>query len=638
MWRAVWALLLGAGLLLGCAGGSEVGNPEARVFSTFTADGETEAYLKKAYAQSLVPASAATDDEFDGGGEIPGAPDGETPGFFDPGFSVENIDPLGPERVESSGNHLFVTDGNGVTVLDVTDPGSPRVRATISVPGHADGLHLDGGTLAVLYTPPGGGGEFHSGMRNAPAGPPAWVPEGAQTGLLMVDVSDPRTPLPLRRIEMDGFPMVSRSLGRSLVLVSQYVPDLPELSDTFDGTAADRTRQIAENEARLAALTLDDLLPGYAVWSGDGSLEETGRLLPPGGLFRPENVSGGSVAGILTFPMDDPSAPFGRTGIVADIHGVRVSPEGIYLAGTAWTDEGGGSYFTPLFRFDLAGGNVRPTAAGRVDGRLAGPAALGTHGGYVSLGTVMDESAAPTVTEEYRVRILGTAERTLSTEGILDPLPSPAETPEIYLDGPWGYVTFAPGAEADPVLLDLSDPNRPRIAGALPVAGTPVAVRRVNGNHLLTVSEAADGDMGGGRPSNLTVALFDAGGPGGVGGPVPGQEMTLSGGAGPVSAEAILYDAAAGILSVPVGRTGSDTVPGSPEDRRFGGFALFRVTADAGIVELGSPAAGGFREGGPDWIRQKIMGDTLFLVGDGFAGTVDLRDPGSDADTGIITF
>lgn len=587
-------------------GGTEVGNPKTLV--AFAGDSAMEGYLKTAYAENLLPENA-----FDTVGAPTGeeaappvvTPDGASDYYPQPGLSAE--DAVAPPVVLADDSRLFVATEGAVTIVRAVPPEALAVTGVLTVPGRLQALYQHDDTLAAVYTPTGGEGTIREEAQetgNARLGTPYWIPAGVRTGVLLADISNPVAPRRVRRVEFDGLLTASRRYGDRLVLATQFLPDLPDLAYRYPEEGPVPADAVEDNRQVLADLPIDDLLPLYQAWDGAGAPLASGRLVGPRTLYRPTEKGGGSIVSLLTFRLEPAGTSFDRVGLAADIHGIHMADDALYLAGVRWRHQSGpgaSTYSTDIFRMAVTPAGIAPDAAGTVEGRLLDPLSMGTGAGTLRIATALAE------TGEGGASAVGVFLLT-ADETHLSPLPSFTHaSPETAVDaarfdGPLGYLFTADRAV---MLLDLSTPSAPRSIGALPLDGRAASIRRIGGDHLLTLTREAGGEA-------PLLALWEIVGPDGPvrlhEEPVTVREMETALGAIPGA-----YDPAEGLLAIPVSLSTPDDPTNAPVSR---GVGIFRFDITTGFEDLGfveSPVDAtnaGAAIGG----RPLFTGETLYIV------------------------
>ncbi len=557
-------------------GGTEVGNP--KTFVAFADDNARDGYVKAAYAENVLPERA-----YNTGGAPTGedaappmvTPDGASDYYPAPGPPTD--DGVPPPAVLADDPLLHVATHGNVIIVKAVPADGMTVTGALAIPGNVQALYKRDDILAAVYTPEGGGGTIREEAQatgSARVGTPYWIPAGVRTGVLLADLSDPAAPRTVRRVEFDGLLTAARRYDGNLLLATQFLPDLPDLDFQYGDDGAAPTDAVNGNRQTLAGVPLDDLLPHYQAWDGNGASVASGRLVEPQTLFRPTTAGGGSIISLLTFRLDAPEAAFNRVGLAADIHGIHMAADAVYLAGVRWRGQSASAaspYTTDIYRMTVAPDGPTPDAAGAIEGRLLDSLAMGADAGILRIVSALTETGGEV--SEVAVSLLTADGHRLTTIGTLAQTSPDAAIAAARFDGPLGYIFTADGAVA---LLDLSATHAPQAIGQISIGGRIASIRRLDGQHLLTVARPAGGENG-------TLAIWEIGGAAGPAllheSPLTAQDAeTTLGTAGGT------YDPETGTIALPISSMapgdGTSVFPAS-------GVRLFRIDLQTGFEDLG---------------------------------------------------
>jgi hypothetical protein len=446
-------------LVLAACGGSSSSSPGpeepvAGLLKKVSTPGELEASLKNA----LTTVNTASADVLASAG---GAPEPAPPsaGNFTGTYTQEkNVDEF--DVVRYDGEHLYI---------------APR--------------RLFHCCFGALEAP--GDGAVNTG-NPAVASLSIWAPE--KLGFRIYDVADKSAPVQETSVTVDGAFVDSRRIGNVVYILSRYAPNVEGLI-YGPQTAADQ----AHNQALLANLTLDDLLPTITI---DGV---TQPLVDPENCFisNDDRVPDYPViTSITAVPIDDPEA-FVNTCYNEEVYGVYVSETAIYfpqILGFQLPD-----VFTRVHKFALSGTSVAYRGSADIEGQLWVGGQLdfrmSEHNGNLRvLSAKFDLNSTDFV--DYLLYILRESPTGPALD-IVSSLPN-ANRPEpigkpneqlygVRFLGDRAYaVTFL---QVDPLyVIDLADPADPRIAGELEVTGFSDFLHPVTDELLLGLgAEAAGG-------------------------------------------------------------------------------------------------------------------------------------------------
>ena len=472
---AIWAFVAG------CAGGTDVGNPDMRSFSS---DTDLNDYLVSQYAQSAMSVSrqpAAEDMPYEW---IYSGADQEPSGPVDRGFP--DMDADAPDRVVSGNGFLIVAGESEVRIVAAESPETMYIAGRITVEGHVDALHLDGYRLVVLYTPDGVGAP--SGMNHAQTVLQEGFPVQPRSGILVADIGLPHNPQINHHMHADGYRMASRITGGILHVAVGFMPDLPPLQLWHDGTQSGVTEAEDYNAYALEGLGIDDLTPFYTAFDSFGHPVARGRLTATEDYIRPVEAGGGGILTILSIDLDTPGTHFSSMGIIADIHHVYASSSAFHLLSTVFDEDTPDIFQTRIYRIDITGDTALYAAQGGVRGRLLHPTAIGQYQDVLKIITVTglfrDDSATGHIfcmqEKKGQLPIIGRLENLFS-----------GSTP--WLARFYGVKGFIASAEDIDrlTIIDLADPAFPQKGGEMRLPGFVSGLSPIYEDLLLAVTEYA---------------------------------------------------------------------------------------------------------------------------------------------------
>lgn len=619
--------IVAALILAGCAGGTEVGNPEAA--SGFASDQAVEQYIKSQYATNILPANTydtveqrdAVDDAY--------APSSDAAGNETARYSETNLQEAGVDEsdcVKTDGVFFYVASRREIRIIQAMPADAMAVVSRIAVKGVMDSLYLYGNILVALYTPDGGSGETWSGTHLqgvADIGCPYWLPVNRQSGILIADIRDPAHPRTLKTITIDGNMVSSRRLDGNLHIIHHFLPDLPPLKLWYDGTEKDRKAAIESNRIALAPLSLADLIPSCALQNTDGETIETKALLSAADFVSTDETTGGSIVTVTTIDLDTADFPLHSTGFIGDVHYVYASVNSLYLAATSWNyqpwreDASGAQIHTILHRLSLAGGAVRYEAGGQIKGQLLNQFSMGEYENVLRVATSTGWGAD---TRNYVFCLARDADR-LSTIGSLSGIAPGENLYAARFIGPRGFiVTFV---TVDPLFtLDLSDPTRPVIAGELKVPGYSDYIHPMDENHLLTIGKDVIVSDGSPYYQGVRLSVFDISdfqSPRLLHSRTIGDRGTES--EALYNHKAFTFFEPGHLMALPIQLYTHDGAPETPWEygtHTFSGLYVYRVTAESGFEEMGRlPATAGretMDDTNPEWTRGVFIDRHVFSV------------------------
>lgn len=543
-----------------------------------------------------------------------------------------NVDEL--DAVRYDGEHLFVAPrryvhccfilDSAATAPDVppptqsirilaTDPANASADPVAEIPLSANtsvqGMYLDGGRMFALTAE-----MFYGNYGALWADIAIWAPE--RHGFAIYDVSDAANPVLEMQAAIDGVFVESRRVGNTVYIVSRYTPWIQGLN-YYVSTA----EQQAENEALLAAATLDDLLPRITIAG------ETRTLVQPGNCYvtTNDNTAGNPVlTSITAVPLDDP-ANFTTACYDEAAYGVYVSESSLYFAELR-LNTSAQKDVTRIHKFALNGTTISYRGSADIDGTVwRGNQAdfrMSEHGADLRVMASQFDWGNPDFVD-HQLYILRESSTRPDLE-ILSTLPNSSHPAEIgkpnealygvrFTDDKAYAVTFR---QIDPLyVIDLADPADPYIAGELAVPGMSDFLHPVNDALLLGLGRGAQG--------GVKLELFDVSN---IAQPLPRGSAVIG---GPGSYSEAVYDRHAFTYQADIGGIDRFTVPAnvfaSDGSYQFLGSALYLfeirdksmpAVAALNLVGAVEPPSVGSE---PAWVERSrafIHDDTVYYVRD----------------------
>lgn len=647
-WPVLASLLVAFGLgTAGCTGGgSGPGLPApggALALAAFTSCDDALHGLRRAAQATVGPSGLPGDRQFVGalasaGAPMAGAAQDSAATGATPAYSGTNDHEVGvdePDLVKTDGSRIVTVTGGVVRVVDVA---TRAVTGELNVAGRSGGfsaanLLLDGDHALVLvdggsYSAPKGGGDA-----SAPVGP----------RLLLIDLAG--TPVVIASYAIDGALVDARQVGHTVHVVVRSAPriDFPSAYRRFSDDAS----RLAANRALIAGAELADWLPRIQVTDRGATRAAS---VPCAAVRRPASYSGGNLLTVLSFDLSANALGSGLpVSIAADGDTVYATPRSLYIASDQrWRSPSAGlagpgrttldgldaageaplapaasaspggssgssrsSEETTVYRFDTShSGPPTFVTAGRVPGYLVNQYAMSEWNNTLRLATttgtswaIADGRPADAVTSESAVYVLSTAGPVMHTIGSVGGLGVAERIYAVRFIGPVAYVvTFR---QTDPLYtVDLSDPARPQLRGALQLTGYSAYLHPASDTRLIGIGRQADavGHVGGTQLSLFDVSDLST--------PTRVATVAISGGRSVAEFDphAFLYWPADGLVVVPLQGYG---VSGSPN-----GVLVLRAT-DSALAEVGflsQPGASGDYGYAAPISHSLVIGQTLWTV------------------------
>jgi hypothetical protein len=597
---------------------------DAAAFETSLKDGLTQ----MASAETLAVADAAATAA---GGQ------GNYTGTYTQDINVDELD-----AVRYDGSHLYVAPRRywhccfiladaGAPVDDTrpvpersirileTDPvnGSASVAGRIPLEDNVSvqGMYVENDTLFALT-----GNSIYGHFGELWADVAIWAPE--KLGFNIYDVSDAANPSLEFKAVIDGVFVESRRIDNTVYLISRYTPWIDGLHYYVQSA-----EQQAENEAILANVTLDDLLPKITI-----NDEAPQPLVRPDRCYITTEAADRHPHAVITsvtaIPLDDPRN-HSTTCYSEDAYGVYVSENALYFTQHR-PDTAAGRDVTRIHKFALSDTNVRYRGSANITGMVwrGGQADFRMNEYNGDLRVMSSQwDWRELVNEDFVDHYLYVLRESSTRRGldVISTLPNDARPEEIgkpnealYGVRFLGEVAYAVTFEQiDPLYaIDLSDPSDPFIAGELEVSGFSDFLHPVTRDLLLGLGRSAEG--------GIKLELFDVSN---IAQPLS-RGSSVIGGRGSYS-EA-LYDRHAFTYQRDIGGVDRFTIPAqvfaNDGSWQFLGSALYLfeildkdTPALTAMNRVGAIEPPSFDPNWPDWVersRSFIHNDTVYYVRD----------------------
>jgi Beta propeller domain len=595
---AIAAFVGSCALLTGAAAGK---SPSPSRFVSFAGCPSFGAYMQ-ARAVPLVGRYAPVT------GIAAGAQPGAVTGSKDAAaaYSGTNVQEEGvdePDTVKTDGRTLYVASAGRISAIDVRS-GKPSLLGTLKLAAGVDyELLLHGDRLLALsrqVVP----------LPGPTAGIAPILPRPLASSLTEIDVSHPAHPRVVRTMQLDGEYLTARLVGSVVRIVSASAPlTMLPLVPAVGGDAA---KTAARNRATVRSVAPTRWLPRYTVRDANGGVVHRGYLVQCRAVLRPRVFSGLGLTTVVTVDLDRGLQPVDSDALAADARAVYESPSHLYVATSEPARVGPRGPVTPdgtwLHEFDVSSPTeTRYRASGHVPGVLLDQWSLSESDGILRVAsTVLPVSTGGAQTEsDTSVTTLAERNGALVPLGRVGGLGKGERVYAVRFVGDVGYVvTFR---QIDPLYtVDLSDPRRPAVRGALELRGYSAYLHPVGNGLLLGIGQ--DATRGGATVGTLA-SLFDVTDPAR---PRRLDSFTLSGSRSQAEYDhhAFLWWAPTQLAVIPV-----ETYA----DRPFVG-ALALTVRRSGITELGQvvhPGRPGLvPDGSPGTpiSRSLVVGDTLYTV------------------------
>ena len=376
---------------------------------------------------------------------------------------VEDVDESGV--IKTDGKYIYSLSQNSGKLRIIKAGKEPEVVSNIAVAGNITGsMYLYENLLVIINC------DYYN---------------GSETIALIYDVSKPESPEKVYECKQSGSYNTSRLIGDKLYLISNYGVNLNNLEKDEPETYVPYTECDGKKDIAPAdCITISSVrnAPEYTVISGfditDGSLVGTQSML--GGTYTLYC----STDNIIT------------AGYTADYNNV----------------------VTPVTRYSINDGKIELEATGEIKGTLLNQFSIDEYKGnfrFVTTYTESEESQEGNVSSHRMVNknALLVLNGELKQIGAINDIAPDERVYSVRFMGDTAYfVTFR---QVDPLFsVDLSDPENPKIIGALKIPGFSNYLFPYGEGKLLGIGQEADENTG--RTQGMKLSMFDISNPSNV--------------------------------------------------------------------------------------------------------------------------
>lgn len=517
------------------------------------------------------PAASAT--------PVPGSNEPDT----DTNTQVPGVDEA--DAVEIADGRLYLLRNGELLVLNALPPESTALVGSVAIEGSPLGMFVaDGRALVVSFVSDAGplGGDSRCGTigtpfptwqaLESPGVPPIQACQTFFTKLTLFDVgtTEPRS---VREVYVEGGYVAARRHGaRARVVVERGWGVPPGVVDPWSvlwsptppvdaGELAARVD--AWERSALAAIdasALADWLPTIRERTAAGLVEHPLTCAQAATPATGEAPEGATL--VVGMDLDAADTALTDTLVLGRASEIYANEDTLLLAQPEWQAAplGDADTRTALHVFALAsdGSDVTYRGSGYVPGSVLSQFSLDVRGDVVRAATSLVRSAdGLRVTRVTTARLRDDELRTLGATADL----APGEQLQAarFLGDRAYLVTFV---QVDPLfVVDLADPSDPRVLGEVELPGFSEYLHPLDAGHLLTLGRSSNGRGSALRLFDVTDATR----------PVLTAERNLPDDASSAAAgnhHAFTFDAARGLLALPVDRHTSDSLPLFPPPTR----------------------------------------------------------------------
>jgi len=439
----------------------------------------------------------------------PGIPAGDSVQHSATNVQVSGVDE--GDVVETDGNFLYVLRNSELAIVHAWPVDGLEVASRTQLDGFAVAELLQGDRLTVI-SQSGGGPWAYAGQGADIVARPALAIDSSilppfayrpTTTVTVFDVSDRTAPAVVQQTKLDGGYRDARVVGDHVFVMldnGQLVLPGPKAEPEDDAAGGSgggfryesRDAYLARVEAEIATL-VEDLLPKYSSYDGQGELVRAGLITTPEELYRPVSPEGRQFFSIVSLDMQDQepgivaSTSLAGSG-VAQIYGAHDS---LYVFDQAYSQEDATLTRILKFAWDGDNGAIQFVAQGALIGGLNNQFSADEHEGVLRVATTTRDA---TVTD-WTLQNVNDVWTLREDAGLLelvgaarDIAPGELIRSARFVAARGFIVTFR---QIDPLFaLDLSDPESPQVLGELKVPGFSSYLQFLDENHILGIGQS----------------------------------------------------------------------------------------------------------------------------------------------------
>src|SRR5581483_11342401 len=413
-----------------------------------------------------------------------------------------------------------------------------------------------------------------------------YQPQGPQTTVQVVDVSNPAAMRVLSTMRVDGQYVDGRQIdGVARLVVQRSNTPIPFVYPQSDTPAA-MNAALATNRSAVARATTAQWIPRYSLDAGGKTRE--GAISSCADTYRPAVFSGFGSVTVVTVDPRNPVPHEGST-VIGSGGTVYASRSSLYVTSQRLPMPAPMAVSRPaeiapvpdateIHKFDISSPAAVYKASGAVDGTVLNQFSMSEFGGDLRIATTsgpVSEFPTSGPASTSSVTVLSQQGSALVQTGRVGGLGAGQRIYAVRFIGPVAYVvTFR---QIDPLYaIDLRNPRLPRVVGALHIPGFSAYLHPISDTRLLGIGDSVDANA---RPISTKASLFDVSD---LAHPKDVQDLRLAGpGFGQFDHHGFLWWAPKHLAVIPV----QDYNVDGPEKKPFAGAVALEVTGTMRILK-----------------------------------------------------
>jgi uncharacterized secreted protein with C-terminal beta-propeller domain len=414
---------------------------------------------------------------------------------------VQGVDEA--DIVQTDGNYLYILTQSDLVIVAAQPAANLAVASKTTIEGYPVAMFLDGTKLSVIsqvYPDTGSSTDTLT---------PAEYLASTQTKITEFDVTNPAAPQLTNETYLDGYYVDSRETGGSMYIVVQNdVLGALTPPSSPDGSGG------ATVFASISHNAIDQVLPTFdtKVYGPSGVQEVKGLLSTPAGILGAIPTDDDSLVSILQLDPTNPTpSPVHTVSVFTPwVSTVYASPTNLYLL---TPDDTQNDESTTIDKFALGAAGPALVATGDVPGAVFDSYSVDESGPDLRIATSLDQFAADgTDQTSTSVYVLSQQGSSLVVTGMLTSIAPDSSIDTARFVGNYAYLTtFGTGDNTPLMVIDLSNPSAPRLAGTLNDPAATSFLEPIDATHLVGIGRipgASDANS-----DQLELTLYDVSNP-----------------------------------------------------------------------------------------------------------------------------
>jgi uncharacterized secreted protein with C-terminal beta-propeller domain len=453
--------------------------------------------------------------------------------------------------VQTDGKNLYILTQQDLVIVAAQPAQDLAVAAKTAIEGSPIAMFLDGTRVTVIS-------QVYPDVPDNPT--PAEYLASSQTKITVFDVSNPAAPQLASATYLDGYYLDSRETGGAIYVVVQndvLGAVAPANGDGSGGAAV---------LAGLPASAIGQVLPTFdaKAYGPSGVQEVKGLLTKPADILGSAPTDDDSLVSVVQLNPSSPVPTHTASIFTPWSTTVYASTANLYLLTADYTTN---AETTTIDKFALGAAGPVLAATGAIPGAVYDSYSVDESGPYLRVATSLDEFAADgTDQSSTGVYVLSQQGSNLVATGMVsDIMPGSSIDTARFLGNAVYLTTFGSDTGTPLVVVDLSNPSAPRVAGTLNDAASTDFLQPLDATHLIGIGQVpgATDPTTNTSFNQLELSVYDVSNPAR---PTLESRTILDDGsqgdaysAAEYDPHALLYVPESGLLALPVTRTIFDT-------------------------------------------------------------------------------